>query len=138
MSTIVHFGLPLLLIVVGLSQWLLARAKRSLTIEDKARLTDATFRPWWVMLAFAGVLLIWSFGLESLPRQWHWWSLVGFMFVVFVLTVISSLIQLRSLVRSGVAQNYVRTQLGVSVVLYFGMLLFFAGMLYDARVHIYP
>jgi len=134
MSTIVHLGLPLLLIVVGLSQWLLAHAKRSLTIEDKAHLADATFRPWWVMLAFAGVLLLWSFGLESLPRQWHWWSLVGFMVLVFALSVIASLIQLRSMVRSGVAQSYVRTQLWVSVVLYFGMLLFFAGMLYDARL----
>ena len=137
MSTIVHLGLPLLLIVVGLSQWLLAREKRGLRIEDKAHLADAAFRPWWVMLAFAGALLVWSFGLESLPRQWHWLSLVAFMVLVFVLSVVASLMQLRSLVRSGVAQSYVRTQLWISVVLYFGMLLFFAGMLYDARVRIH-
>jgi hypothetical protein len=134
MSNIFRFALPLLLIVVAFSQWLLVRAKRSLTIEDKARLTDATFRPWWIMLVFAAILLVWSFTFDSVPRQWHWWSLVGFVIAMFVLSVGSAAIQWRSLVRSGVAQNYVRTQLWVFVVLYSGMLLFFAAMLYDARV----
>jgi hypothetical protein len=124
MSNIVRFALPLLLVVVAFTQWLLVRAKRSLTIEDKARLTDATFRPWWIMLVFAAILLVWSFGFESVPRQWHWWSLVAFVVVVFVFSVVSAAIQWRSLVRSGVARNYVRTQLWVFVVLYCGMLVF--------------
>src|SRR5436190_374586 len=121
MSNAFRLALPLLFIVVAFTQWLLARAKRSLSIEDKARLTDATFRPWWVMLVFAAIFLVWSFGFESVPRQWHWLSLVGFMIAVFILSVASAAVQWRSLVRSGVAHSYVRTQLWVFVVLYTGM-----------------
>ena len=136
MSNIFRLALPLFLVVVALSQWLLGRAKRSLSIEDKARLTDATFRPWWVMLAFAALLLVWSFALESIPRQWHWWSLGALMLAIFALSASSAAIQWRSLVRSGVSQAYVRTQLWIFIVLYGGMILFFAAMLYDVR-HLY-
>jgi|SRR5438874_3386481 len=134
MNNIVRFALPLFLIVVALTQWLLVRAKRSLTIEDKARLTDAASRPWWVMLVFAAVFLVWSFGFESVPRQWHWWSLAGFMLAVFALSLASAAVQWRSLVRSGVASSYMRTQLWVFVLLYGGILLLFVALLYDARI----
>src|SRR5258707_15877216 len=132
MSNIIRFGVPLLLIVFGLSQWILACAQRSLTIEDKARLTDATFRPWWITFVFAAVVFVLLFELEWIPRQWQWWSLFGFVVAVFVLSVASSVIQWRSLVRAGVAQRYVRTQLWMWVVLYWSMLMFFAAILYDA------
>jgi hypothetical protein len=134
MSNTVRFAVPLFLILAALGQWFLARAKRSLTVEDKARLTDAASRPWWVMLVFAAIFLVWSFGLESLPRQWYWWSLVGFMLAVFAFSVASAAVQWRSLVRSGVASTYVRAQLWVFVLLYGGMLLLLAALLYDARI----
>src|SRR3954463_5596280 len=118
MSDTVRFSLPLVLIAAGLSQWWLKRAKDNLSVEDKARLADATFRPWWVTLVFAGVLLVWMFVFESVPRQWHWASLAALMVAIFVVSGASAVIQWRSLVGSGVAQSYVRTKLWVSVVLY--------------------
>jgi hypothetical protein len=134
MSSGVRFALPLFLMFVALGQWLLARAKRNLSIDDKAHLTDAASRPWWIMLVFAGVLLGWSFGFQSVPRQWHSSFLVGFIIAVFLISVASAAIHWRSLVRSGVAQSYVRTQLWVSVMLYIGMLLFLVATLYDTRI----
>ncbi|SRR6266498_1911721 len=129
MSNVARFALALLLIVVAFTEWLLARARRGLTIEDKARLTDATFRPWWVMLVFAAVLLVWSFSFEAVPREWQWWWLAAFVVTIFVLSVLSAAIQWILLVRSGVAHGYVRTQLWVFVALYVGMLLFFSAIL---------
>jgi len=134
MSNAFRLALPLFFIVVAAGQWVLARAKRTLSIEDKARLIDAAFRPWWVMLVFALLLLLWSFGFASVPRRWFWWSLVSFVIAAFILSVGSAAVQWRSLVRSGVARSYCRTQLWVFVGLYTGMLLFFAAMLYDARI----
>jgi uncharacterized membrane protein YadS len=133
-SPVLHFALPVLFVLIGLSQWFLARAKRALSVEDKARITDAMSRPWWVMLVFAGAFLAWSFGLQSVPRHWHWWSLFGLMLVVFLVSALSARVQWRSLLLSGVAQSYLRTQFWVFVVLYAGMLLFFAAILYDARI----
>src|SRR6266540_2314230 len=101
MSNVARFALALLLIVVAFTEWLLARARRGLTIEDKARLTDATF--------------------------WPWWWLAACVVTVFVLSVLSAAIQWILLVRSGVAHGYVRTQLCVFVALYVGMLLFFSA-----------
>ena len=129
-----QLALPLLFVLVALSQWLLGRAKRNLTIEDKARLADITFRPWWVMLVFAAIFSIWSFGFRSIPHQWYWASLLGLMLAVFAVSVASAAIQWRALVRSEIAQHYVRTQLWTSVVIYTAMLLFFAALLYDARI----
>ena len=130
----VRIALPLLLVAVAVSQWLLFRAKRTLSIEDKARVTDATFRPWWVMFVFAAIVLIWLWGADFIPRsrQWHWWSLVLLVVVIFVMNFASSLIRWRSLVHSGVAPSFVQIQLWVFVVLNVGMLLFFAALVYDA------
>ena len=103
-------------------------------MEDKARLVDATFRPWWIMLIFAGVAFIWFFGIQSVPRRWHWWSSVALVVAILVLSLTSSVIQWRSLVHSGVARNYVRTQLRVFIILYVAMLLYLAVLLYDVRL----
>jgi hypothetical protein len=129
MSNVARFALTLLLIVVAFAEWLLARARRGLSIEDKARLTDATFRPWWGMLVFAAVLLAWSFSFEAVPPRWQWWWLLAFALTIFVLSVVSAAIQWRLLVRSGIAHDYARTQLWVFVALYGSMLLFFGAIL---------
>ena len=63
--------------------------------------------------------------MQALPRQWQWWSLVAFGLAVFFVTVVSTTMQWRSLVRAGVAHSYVRMQLWVFVVMDAAMILFF-------------
>jgi hypothetical protein len=126
--------LPLLLIPVAVTQWLLGRAKNRLSIEDKARLTDATFQRPWVTSVFAALMLAFVFGTQSLPRQWQWWLLVAFAVAILLVVLVSTTMQWRSLVRLGVAQSYVRTQLWVFVVMDIAFVGFFAFMLYDFRI----
>jgi hypothetical protein len=133
MSNTFLLALPLLLILVAATQWLLARAKNRLSIEDKARVTDATFQRWWATVILAALVGAISLGTQSLPRQWQWWSLIAFAVAVFLVTVASTIMQWRSLARSGVAQSYVRTQLWVFVVLDVAFVAFFTLMLYDFR-----
>ena len=133
MSNTFLLALPLLLILVATTQWLLARAKNRLSIEDKARLTDATFQRWWPTVILAALIGVMSFGTQSFPRQWRWWSLVAFVAAAFLVTVVSTTVQWRSLARSGVAQSYVRTQLWVFVVLDVAFVAFFTLMLYEFR-----
>ena len=134
MSNTFLVALPLLLILVAVTQWLLARAKNRLSVEDKARLTDATFQRWWLTIILAALILAFLFGAQSLPRQWQWSLLVAFTVAVFLITVVSATMQWRSLVRSGVAQSYVRTQFWVFVVMDIAFVGFFTLMLYDFRV----
>jgi len=134
MSNTFLLALSLLLILVAITQWLLARAKNRLSVEDKARVADATFQQWWLTLIFAALMLVFLFGSQSLPRQLQWWLLVAFVVAVFLVTVISTTVQWRLLVRSGVAQTYVRTQLWVFVVLDIAFVAFFTLMLYNFRV----
>ena len=134
MSNTFLLALPLLLVVGAATQWLLARAKNRLSVEDKARLTDATFQRWWPTVILAALIGAMSFGMQSLPRQWQWWSLIAFVVAALLVTFVSTTVQWRSLVRSGVAQTYVRTQLWVFVVLNIASVAFFTLMLYDFRV----
>src|SRR5215471_3839186 len=131
MSNTFLLALPLLLILVAVTQWLLNRAKNKLSIEDKARLTDATFQRWWLTIIFAVLVLAFLFGAQSLPREWRWWLFVAFAVALFFVVFVSTTMQWRSLARSGVAQGYVRTQLWVFVVMDIAFVCFFALMLYD-------
>ena len=133
MSNTFLLALPLLLILVAATQSLLARAKNKLSIEDKARVTDAMFQRWWPTVILAALIGAMLFGTRSLPRQWQWWSLVAFSVAVFLVTILSTTTQWRSLARSGVAQSYVRTQLWVFVVLDVAFVAFFTLMLYEFR-----
>jgi hypothetical protein len=133
MSNTFLLALPVLLILVAATQWLLVRAKNRLTIEDKARLTDATFPRSWPTVIFAVLILALSIGTQSFPRQWQWWSLVAFAFAALLVTVVSTTMQWRSLVRSGVAQSYVRRQLWVFVVMDAAIIIFFGIMLHEFR-----
>ena len=72
MSNTFLLALPLLLLLVAATQWLLAQAKNRLSIEDKARLTDATFQRWWPTVILAALIGAMSFAMQSLPRQWQW------------------------------------------------------------------
>ena len=134
MSNTFLVALPLLLILVAATQWLLARAKNRLTVEDEARLTDATFQRWRVTIILAALMFAFLFGAQSLPRQWQWWLMVAFTFAVLLTTVVSTTMQWRSLARSGVAQSYLHTQLWVFVVMDIAFVGFFTLMLYDFRV----
>src|SRR5438046_2576593 len=113
MSNTFLLALPLLLLLVAATQWLLAQAKNRLSIEDKARLTDATFQRWWPTVILAALIGAMSFAMQSLPRQWQWRLLVAFVVAAFLVTFVSTTVQWRSLVRSGVAHTYVRTQFWV-------------------------
>ncbi|PYJ29533.1 MAG: hypothetical protein DME90_05290 [Verrucomicrobia bacterium] len=131
MSNTFLVALPLLLILVAATQWLLARAKNRLTVEDDARLTDATFQRWRVTIILAALMFAFLFGAQSLPRQWQWWLMVAFTFAVLLTTVVSTTMQWRSLARSGVAQSYLHTQLWVFVVMDIVFIAFFTLMLYE-------
>jgi drug/metabolite transporter (DMT)-like permease len=133
MSNTFLVALPLLLILVAATQWLLARAKNRLTVEDKARLTDATFQRWWLTIILAALMFAFLFGARSVPRQWQWWLMVAFTLAVLLTTVVSTTMQWRSLAHSGVAQSYLRTQLWVFVVLDIAFVAFFTLMLYEFR-----
>jgi drug/metabolite transporter (DMT)-like permease len=133
MSNTFLVALPLLLILVATTQWLLARAKNRLTVEDKARLTDATFQRWWLTIILAALMFAFLFGAQSLPRQWQWWLMVAFTLAVLLTTVVSTTMQWRSLARSGVAQSYLHTQLWVFVVMDIAFVAFFTLMLYEFR-----
>jgi hypothetical protein len=106
-----------LLVLVAVTQWVLSRAKNTLSTEDKARLTDATCQHWWLTVIFAALMLAFLFGAQSLPRQWQWSLLVAFVVAMFLAVFVSTTMQWRSLVRSRVAQSYVRTQLWVFIVM---------------------
>src|SRR5437763_1640223 len=129
MSNTFLLALPMLLILVAVTQWLLARAKDRLSVEDKARLTDATFQRWWVTVMFAVLMLAFLFGARSIPWQRQWWLFVGFAVATLLVVLVSTTMQWRSLVRSGVAQTYVRTQLSVFVVMDIAFIAFFTLML---------
>jgi MFS superfamily sulfate permease-like transporter len=133
MSNTFLLALPLLLVLVAVTQWVLARAKNTLSTEDKARLTDATFQRWWLTAIFAALMLAFLLGAQSLPRQWQWSLLVAFVVAMFLAVLVSTTMQWQSLVHSRVAQSYVRTQLWVFIVMDIAFVGFFTLMLYDFR-----
>jgi hypothetical protein len=119
----------LLLACVAASTILLGRAQRTLTIEQKAALLDASAsRSFWFLLAIA--LLISVFGLVSAYSHASRWLLTLFIGLAFLLMIAFGLDRLRRLSSCGLPASYIRTvRLGTCIV-WLGMFLAFASLTY--------
>jgi cell division protein FtsW (lipid II flippase) len=134
--TVITLAPVLLLLCVAVGVAVLNRARRDLTVEQKAALFDAApKRQSWVLVAMAVVLA----AFELPPLHTHSnrrWSLVAFSVVVFVIVLVPTVAHFRRVSQSGVPIAYVRAMrismwiLWVAAFLYFTTLTFYMWRLF--------
>jgi cell division protein FtsW (lipid II flippase) len=121
----------LFLLCVAVGVTIMSRARRDLTVEQKAALFDAApKRQSWVLVAMAVVMA--AFTLPPLhTHSTHRWSFVAFTIVVFVLVLVPTVAHLRRVSQSGAPPAYVRAMRISMWVLWVASFLFFATLTFS-------
>ncbi len=107
MITAITLAPVLFLLCVAASLMFMNRARRDLTVEQKAAIFDAAPKRYsWLLVVMALVMA--AFTLPTLYGHPSHWSFVAFVVVLFPLVVAPSVAYLRRLSHSGAPPAYVR------------------------------
>jgi quinol-cytochrome oxidoreductase complex cytochrome b subunit len=131
MITVVTLAPVLFLLCVAVGVAVMNRARRDLTVEQKAVIFDAApKRQAWLVVAMALVMA--AFTLPTLHRHsTSRWSFVAFSTVVFALVVAHTAAYMRRLSQSGVSPGYLRAMRVSMWILWIAAFLLFATLTFS-------
>jgi hypothetical protein len=131
MITAITLAPILFLLCVAVSLMFMNRARRDLTMEQKAAIFDAAPKRYsWLLVVMALVMTAFtSPTLHGHPSRWWFrWSFVAFVVVLFPLVVAPSVAHLRRLSHSEAPRAYVRAVRRGMWVLWIAAFLMFATL----------